>query len=153
MSSEVKRHEIRTAAFSACPDTGCDWSSFYRGWLAAREEYNYAALEAECERLQEALASDACQYARQDWFAAPDLSEWFAADDALFMAAASPFAVLAIISRLRAAEMDAQRYRWLRERGDACQWMNIIRIDLDEFVCQDNALDLAIDTAMKGEQQ
>lgn len=52
MSSEVKRYEIRNAAFAACPDTGCDWSSFYRGWLAAREEYDYAALEAECERLR-----------------------------------------------------------------------------------------------------
>ena len=61
--------------------------------------------------------------------------------------------ILALISRLRAAERDAARYRWLRERGDACQWMNIIRIDLDEFVCQENALDLAIDTAMKGDQQ
>lgn len=61
--------------------------------------------------------------------------------------------VEALISRLRAAERDAERYRWLRERGDACQWMNIIRIDLDEFVCQDNALDTAIDTAMKGDRQ
>lgn len=25
----------RNAAFKACPDTGCDWSSFYRGWKAA----------------------------------------------------------------------------------------------------------------------
>lgn len=25
----------RNAAFEACPDTGCDWSSFYRGWNAA----------------------------------------------------------------------------------------------------------------------
>ena len=25
----------RNAAFKACPDTGCDWSSFYRGWNAA----------------------------------------------------------------------------------------------------------------------
>ena len=50
--------------------------------------------------------------------------------------------------RLREAERDAARYRWLRDRGDACQWMNIIRIDLEEFVMQDNALDAAIDAAM-----
>lgn len=25
----------RTAAFAACPDTGCDWGSFWQGWIAA----------------------------------------------------------------------------------------------------------------------
>ena len=25
----------RNIAFSQCPDTGCDWSSFWRGWQAA----------------------------------------------------------------------------------------------------------------------
>lgn len=57
--------------------------------------------------------------------------------------------VLAIITRLREAERDAARYRWLRERGDACQWMNILRVELEEFVMQDNALDAAIDAAMQ----
>ena len=56
--------------------------------------------------------------------------------------------LLALITRLREAERDAARYRWLRYRGDACQWMNIIRVDLEEFVMQDNALDAAIDAAM-----
>lgn len=68
--------------------------------------------------------------------------------DAHYAAAANPKSVLALIARLREAERDAARYRWLRDRGDACQWMNIIRIDLEEFVMQDNALDAAIDAAM-----
>ena len=55
----------------------------------------------------EALASDACQYADSDWFAATDLSAWFANDDAMFISAASPFVMRALISRLRAAEIDA----------------------------------------------
>lgn len=93
----------------------------------------------------EALASDACQYAGQDWFTAPDLSAWFADDDALFMAAASPFVVRALISRLRAAERDAARYRWLREdRGYFPE---------EEGLRGGDELDTAIDTAMKGEQQ
>ena len=49
---------------------------------------------------------------------------------------------------------DAARYRWLRDRGDACQWENILRFDLEEFVCANNALDAAIDAAMgsKGDE-
>jgi len=34
--------DSRTEAFAACPDTGCDWGSFYLGWKASRE-----ALEVE----------------------------------------------------------------------------------------------------------
>ncbi len=49
-----------------------------------------------------------------------------------------------LISRLRAAERDAGRYRWLREQGDSFQWMNVIRVDLDDF----DSLDDAVDTAM-----
>lgn len=33
MSDNIR--ETRTAAFAACPETGCDWSSFWRGWQAA----------------------------------------------------------------------------------------------------------------------
>ena len=29
--------DSRTEAFAACPDTGCDWGSFYLGWKASRE--------------------------------------------------------------------------------------------------------------------
>ena len=32
----------RNAAFEACPDTGCDWSSFYRGWNAALAAFHAA---------------------------------------------------------------------------------------------------------------
>ena len=37
--------------------------------------------------------------------------------DGYWMAAANPANILAIISRLRAAEMDAARYRWLKDQG------------------------------------
>lgn len=50
--------------------------------------------------------------------------------------------------KIETLRKDAARYRWLRDRGDACQWMDIIRIDIEEFVMQDNALDAAIDEAM-----
>ena len=96
----------------------------------------------------EALAKDACQYAGQDWFTAPDLSAWFADDDALFMAAASPFALRSLISRLRAAEMDSARYQWLCEFKE---WSDDVDAALD---CGSKpVIDAAIDAAMKREQQ
>lgn len=51
-----------------------------------------------------------------------------------------------LLARLRQAEKDAERYRWLWERGDATQWTNIIRINVDDY----DSLDSAIDTAMQG---
>lgn len=49
-----------------------------------------------------------------------------------------------LVADLEQARADADRYRWLRERGDACQWMNITRVDPEDY---DN-LDAAIDAAM-----
>lgn len=69
----------------------------------------------------------------------------------------------ALISRLRAAERDAARYRWLREKGFGFShddgfagisiskwgpaWMYDEKEGFAEFA------DTAIDTAMKGDQQ
>ena len=55
-------------------------------------------------------------------------------------------------ARIAELQLDADRYRWLRERGDAFQWENILRFDLDECNYADNAqaLDAAIDAAMGG---
>ena len=55
--------------------------------------------------------------------------------------------LMAEVWRLKA---DAERYRWLRERGDAFQWENILRFDLDECNHATNAiaLDSAIDAVM-----
>jgi len=55
-------------------------------------------------------------------------------------------------ARIKELQLDADRYRWLRERGDAFQWENILRFDLDECNYADNAqaLDAAIDAAMEG---
>jgi hypothetical protein len=54
---------------------------------------------------------------------------------------------LEAIARLRAEaealRVDAERYRWLRERGESFQWMNIIRIDVDDFDDFDAAIDAA----------
>lgn len=50
-------------------------------------------------------------------------------------------------AKLAAAEADAERYRWLRDRGDDCQWQNLLRVEVDEF----SSLDAAIDAARGGE--
>lgn len=110
----------------------------------------------------DALAKDACQYASQDWFTAPDLSAWFADDDALFMAAASPFSVRAIISRLRAAESDSERIEWLasqcemryghREHAQYSADFGIF-FQSDRDQCRPCDFRAAIDAAMEGEQQ
>ena len=34
---------------------------------------------------------------------------------------------------------DAERHRWLREHVDDCQWMNILRVDLEDFASLDDA--------------
>ena len=39
---------------------------------------------------------------------------------------------------------DAERFRWLAHRGDACQWMNIIRVDPDDFESYAEAVDAAM---------
>ena len=54
-------------------------------------------------------------------------------------------------ARIAELQLDADRYRWLRERGDAFQWENILRFYLDECNYADNAqaLDAAIDAAMR----
>lgn len=57
--------------------------------------------------------------------------------------------IVSLITRLREAEKDAARYRWLRERGDAYQWENILGFDLDDFMMEDDALDHAIDVYMQ----
>jgi hypothetical protein len=50
----------------------------------------------------------------------------------------------AIISRLRAAERDAGRYRWLRNQGESFQWYNITRVDPDDFASLDDCIDAAM---------
>lgn len=74
--------------------------------------------------------------------------------------------VSAIISRLRAAEMDAARYSWIRKQHNDAHGNTLVAVwhpgewvslDTDVFCTyvdsDDLNLDLAIDTAMKGEQQ
>ena len=42
----------RNAAYAACPESGCDWGSFYVGWKAAAAQHQRitAAMAAEVER-------------------------------------------------------------------------------------------------------
>ena len=110
----------------------------------------------------EAIANDACQYAGEDWFKAVDLSAWFADDDAQFMASSSPFVLLALISRLRAAERDAARIEWLasqcemryghREHAQYSADFGIF-FQSDRDQCRPCDFRAAIDAAMEGEQQ
>ena len=55
----------RNKAFEACPDTGCDWGSFWQGWKAhhADAQRAIAELRAECERLRQQLAERDAQIA------------------------------------------------------------------------------------------
>ena len=97
----------------------------------------------------EALAKSACEYTQTDWFSPSDLSESLADEDARFVGAAGPFTVRALIARLREAERDAARYRWilnhyLEFHGERT---------LAALALQHGNLDAAIDAAMKGEQQ
>jgi hypothetical protein len=70
--------------------------------------------------------------------------------EALIKANAKDFAARCkAVDRLRAdleaLRVDAERYRWLRDQGDSCQWMNIIRVDPEDYP----TLDAAIDAAMQ----
>lgn len=59
----------------------------------------------------------------------------------------------ALISRLRAAEMDAARYRWLREQdNDDFEFAVVSSPHFDVFASPAE-LDEAIDTAIKGDKQ
>ena len=51
----------------------------------------------------------------------------------------------ALLSDRAELKRDAGRYRWLRDQGDSCQWMNIVRVDPDDYP----TLDAAIDAAMQ----
>ena len=45
---------------------------------------------------------------------------------------------------LDAVIKDARCFKWLLSQGDPCQWMNILRVDPDDF----ESLEKAIDAAM-----
>lgn len=49
-------------------------------------------------------ANGACQYSQDDWFSFHDFLAFYASDDAEFLSAVSPWVVIALITRLRAAE-------------------------------------------------
>ena len=65
-----------------------------------------------------------------------------------FQSQAHGISALAEIERLRAESealrADAERFRWLAHQGDACQWMNIIRVDPDDFESYAEAVDAAM---------
>jgi len=72
-----------------------------------------------------------------------------AESDARFIAACNPTAITELLARLEAAEVDAARYRWLRnECGDAEIGVYIYARDPHRTTwAQDAALDAAIDAA------
>lgn len=47
-------------------------------------------------------------------------------------------------AEVEALRADAERFRWLAHQGDACQWMNIIRVDPDDFESYAEAVDAAM---------
>lgn len=66
-----------------------------------------------------------------------NLSRWRNDNDATFIAAFDPTAAIALITRLREAEKDAARYRWLRNSG--------------KFLETGDKFDSVVDQAMKEE--
>lgn len=77
-----------------------------------------------------------------------DANHHFAKDadaNTRFVGLCNPANILSLITELRSLRADAERYRWLIEQGDSCQWMNIIKLDPDDYA----SLDAAIDTAMQ----
>lgn len=76
-----------------------------------------------------------------------------------YASATNPSKLLALISRLRAAERDAARYRWLRDRlvGSSFDWddegMAVLAFEMPDGVPIGADCDKNIDTAMKGVQQ
>lgn len=61
----------------------------------------------------------------------------------LFIAAATPSAVLALIAEVEALRKDAERYRWLRDTATG-PWMRA----LDLYARRDKRMDAAIDEEM-----
>lgn len=63
MSDKIR--ETRTAAFAACPETGCDWSSFWRGWQAALAQQPASVVPDECDCTdypQHCHVADGCKW-------------------------------------------------------------------------------------------
>lgn len=97
-----------------------------------------------------------------EWFSNDDCWWWTGkADEGDFMAVASPNNILALISRLRGAERDAGRYRWLRK--NVCMgcpspegshykdaYLVVTGYGYEE---SGDITDAAVDEAAKGDQQ
>lgn len=102
----------------------CGWNAYRKEAIAA-----LSAVTAERDRLQEEMAE-----------------LWKRIDK--FQSQAHGITALAEIERLRAESealrADAERFRWLAHQGDACQWMNIIRVDPDDFESYAEAVDAAM---------
>lgn len=81
--------------------------------------------------------------------------------NAAFMACANPATILALLNHIRTMQQelkaahisvdncelfrrDAERMAWLISQGDSMQWMNIIKVDPDEFETLDSAIDAAM---------
>lgn len=78
--------------------------------------------------------------------------------NAAYIASVYPQVVIALISRLRAAERDAVRYRWLRQRlvGASFDWddegMAVLAFEMPDGVSIGADCDKNIDTAMEKDQ-
>ena len=91
------------------------------------------------------------------WFNAEDFADYFV--DARYLALLDPGTILALITRLRAAEKDAERYRWMRRNhvGASFDWddngMCVLAIQVPDDLAITRDLDKTIDAAIKKEQQ
>jgi len=67
----------------------------------------------------------------------------FGLADAYFRKA-NPATILALLAERKELIKDRERLDWLADQGDDCQWMNILRVETDDF----ESLRAAIDAAM-----
>ena len=81
-----------------------------------------------------------------------NLSNWRNDWDASYIATACPSKIQSLIARLRAAEDDAKRYRWLRDKTSMpCVVCTNPQVDkyFNEYMMCGDVMDKAIDAAME----
>lgn len=61
--------------------------------------------------------------------------------NAKYMAKASPLVIRALLAERAELIRDRERLNWLSEQGDDTQWMNILRIEMDDYETLRDAVD------------
>lgn len=89
----------------------------------------------------EALAGECGQHGT-NWYEPRHMAAFpeYACDQD-FVIAASPATILALLDEREELLRDAERLNWLSDQGDDAQWMNILRIEMDDYETLRDAID------------